>query len=126
VFGYTAYGPAKFAVRGLLEALRAELAPYDIHVGCCFPPDVDTPQLAYENQFKPDETRAISGTIKPIQADRVADCIVKGIDKKRFAMVPDLGTRLLGVGSGVAPGLIASVMDRSVRKARRAKGPAER
>ncbi|HEX7444311.1 MAG TPA: SDR family NAD(P)-dependent oxidoreductase, partial [Acidimicrobiales bacterium] len=44
VFGYTAYGAAKFAVRGLLEALRAEMVPHGVHVGCCFPPDVDTPQ----------------------------------------------------------------------------------
>ncbi len=27
VFGYTAYGPAKYAVRGLAETLRSELAP---------------------------------------------------------------------------------------------------
>ena len=118
VFGYTAYGPAKFAVRGLLEALRAEMAPYGIHVGCCFPPDVDTPQLAYENRFKPDETRAISGSIKPISADRVADCIVAGIDKERFALVPDRGTRLLAVGAGLAPRLITSVTDRAAAKAR--------
>src|SRR5262249_13793368 len=30
VFGYTAYAPAKFAVRGLAETLRVELAPYGI------------------------------------------------------------------------------------------------
>src|SRR4051812_5449541 len=41
VYGYTAYGAAKFAVRGLLEALRTELRPAGVHVGCCYPPDVD-------------------------------------------------------------------------------------
>ncbi len=118
VFGYTAYGPAKFAVRGLLEALRSEMAPHGVHVGCCFPPDVDTPQLAYENQFKPDETRAISGNIKPITADQVAACIVDGIDHRRFALIPDRATRLLAVGAGLAPGVITRVTDRTVTKAR--------
>jgi 3-dehydrosphinganine reductase len=125
VFGYTAYGAAKFAVRGLLEALRSELLPHGIHVACCYPPDVDTPQLAYENQFKPAETRAVGGTIKPIQPEQVADCIVKGIQKERFALTPDLGIRALGVGAGLAPRLIHAVMDRSVRRARRDElGPA--
>ena len=60
VFGYSAYTPTKFAVRGFLETLRAELAPYGIHVGCSFPPDTDTPQLADEEQYKPKETKAIA------------------------------------------------------------------
>ena len=118
VFGYTAYGAAKFAVRGLLEALRAELAPHGVHVGCCYPPDVDTPQLAEEDQYKPDETRAISGSFKPIPAEQVARCIVKGIENRRFALMPDAGSRMLLVLSGAAPGLVTRVMDRSARKAR--------
>lgn len=43
IFGYSAYAPAKFAVRGLMESLRAELVPRGVHVGVVFPPDVDTP-----------------------------------------------------------------------------------
>ena len=118
MFGYTAYGAAKFAVRGLLEALRAELAPHGVHVGCCYPPDVDTPQLAGEDQYKPDETRAISGSFKPIPAEQVARCIVKGIEHRRFALMPDAGSRMLLVLSGAAPGLVTRVMDRSARRAR--------
>ncbi len=121
VFGYTAYGPAKFAVRGLLEALRAEMAPHGVHVGCCYPPDVDTPQLAYENQFKPEETRAISGNITPISAEAVAACIVDGIDHRRFALIPDRSTRLLARASSLAPGLIARVTDRAASKGRAAR-----
>ncbi|HEY5154472.1 MAG TPA: SDR family oxidoreductase [Acidimicrobiales bacterium] len=119
VFGYTAYGAAKFAVRGLLEALRAELAPHGVHVGCCYPPDVDTPQLAWEDEYKPAETRAISGSFKPLTADQVARCIVKGIEHRRFALMPDAGSRMLLVLSGAAPGLVRRVMDRSARKGRR-------
>ncbi len=111
VFGYTAYAPTKFAVRGFLESLRAELLPHGVHVGCSFPPDTDTPQLADENRYKPKETKAISGTIKPLSAERVARSIVEGVEKERFAIVPDASTRAL-----------AKVMDRSVRKAQAGPG----
>jgi 3-dehydrosphinganine reductase len=122
VYGYTAYAAAKFAVRGLLESLRAELAPHGIHVGCCYPPDTDTPQLAWENAFKPEETRAISATFKAIQPEQVASCIVKGIERERFALMPDLGSRLLSIGAGIAPGVLTATMDRSVRRTQRDRG----
>ena len=49
VYGYSAYAPAKFAVRGLAETLRAELKPHGIVVGCAYPPDIDTPGLEAED-----------------------------------------------------------------------------
>jgi len=119
IFGYTAYAPAKFAVRGLLEALRGELKPHGVHVGCVYPPDVDTPQLAYENQYKPAETRAISGSIKPLTADAVAATIVEGIERRRFAIIPDAQTKLLARTIGLVPGVFTAVFDRSVRRAQR-------
>jgi 3-dehydrosphinganine reductase len=116
IFGYTAYTPTKFAVRGLLESLRAELAPRGIHVGCVFPPDVDTPQLEYESQFKPPETQAISGTIKPLAADTVAIAIVRGIEQERFVIAPDAQTKLLARAAGLLGGLLNRTFDRKVRK----------
>jgi 3-dehydrosphinganine reductase len=124
IFGYTAYTPTKFAVRGYSECLRAELRPYGIHVGCVFPPDVDTPQLAYENKFKPAETKAISGTIKPLSADRVAEAIVAGIEKERFWIIPDRTTRLLARGGGLLRGVLTSSFDRKVTAVRRHAAPA--
>jgi 3-dehydrosphinganine reductase len=118
VFGYTAYAPTKFAVRGFFESLRGELKPYGIHVGCSFPPDTDTPQLADENRYKPKETKAISGTIKPLSAGRVAQSIIDGIEKERFAIVPDVQTRGLAKVAGLAPSVVSGVMDRQVRRAR--------
>src|SRR5205085_5374802 len=60
VYGYSAYAPAKFAVRGLAETLRGELKPYDIVVGCAYPPDTDTPGLAQERATKPEATATLS------------------------------------------------------------------
>ena len=70
VFGYSAYAPAKFAVRGLTETLRAELAPHGIVVACAYPPDTRTPGLDAENELKPPETERISAAIKPREAAR--------------------------------------------------------
>ena len=58
VFGYSAYGPAKYAVRGLAETLRPELAPHGIVVACVYPPDTRTPGFDAENALKPAGDRA--------------------------------------------------------------------
>lgn len=121
VYGYTAYTPAKFAVRGLMESLRAEMRPYGIHVSCVCPADVDTPQLAEENQWKPDETKAVSGTVKPLSAERVAQAILKGIDKRQFLVCPDLQTRALGRMGSLVWGVLNRDFDRKVAKVRRAR-----
>jgi len=118
VFGYTAYGPAKFAVRGLMEALRSELKPYGVHVACVYPPDVDTPQLEDENQYKPAETAAITGAVKPMRPEAVAQSIVEAIDKKRFAVYPERGMALVGgLGPLFAP-VVRRMVDRKVRSVR--------
>jgi 3-dehydrosphinganine reductase len=119
IYGYSAYAPAKFAVRGLMECLRAELTPRGVHTGVVYPPDVDTPQLAEENQWKPAETHAINGTLKPLSADTVARAIVAGIERRRFVICPDLGTSALArLASLVSPVLNRS-FDRKAAAAAR-------
>jgi len=55
VFGYGAYSPSKFAVRGLCEVLRQEYKPFGLTVTGVYPPDVDTPMLTGEQRLKPAE-----------------------------------------------------------------------
>lgn len=119
VFGYAAYGPGKYAVRGLAETLRTELRPHGVHVGCVYPSDVDTPQLAGEMPFKPPELRAIAGTIKPIPPERVAAAIVKGIERRTPVIIPDLKTRSVYLAERYAPWFVRWWMDRTVARARR-------
>ncbi len=118
VFGYSAYSPPKFAVRGLLEVLRMELRPMGIHVGCVCPPDTDTPQLAYENRYKPAETFAISGAIKPFSPARVAASIVEGMEHGRFLITPDWQTKVVARTSGLLRGPWFAYFDGRVRKSR--------
>ena len=60
VFGYSAYSPAKFALRGFAEALQMEVRRDNISVVLAFPPDSDTPGFKLENEGKPKETELIS------------------------------------------------------------------
>jgi 3-dehydrosphinganine reductase len=120
VFGYTAYGPSKFAVRGLCDVLRIEMKPHGIHVACIYPSDVDTPQLAGEEPYKPEELHRIAGTIKPIPPEQVADAILHGLRRRSPVIYADPKTRLLARLAGTAPGFTRLYMNTSMRRARRA------
>lgn len=119
VFGYSAYAPSKFAVRGLLECLRAELRPHGVGVHCVYSGDVDTPQLAHENSIKPAECKAISGTVKTLSAEQVAASILRGIERSRFAIVPDVQTRVLVRLLSLLEGSLNRSFDRTVERVRR-------
>jgi 3-dehydrosphinganine reductase len=119
VFGYTAYGPAKFAVRGLTETLRSELAPHGIVVACAYPPDTRTPGFDAENLLKPPETERISAAIKPRDAADVARAVVKGIEKDRLVITADTQTAALARAAGLLGPYVRWSMDRQVAKVRR-------
>jgi 3-dehydrosphinganine reductase len=128
IFGYSAYSPAKFAVRGLGEVLRAELKPHGIGVSVVYPPDTDTPQLHEENKVKPAETFAISGNARAWSADDVATCILRGARRGRFTIAPGLEIALLARFHSLVHPLLDRVFDwQAARAARRAgeapKGP---
>jgi 3-dehydrosphinganine reductase len=112
LYGYTAYAASKFALRGLAEALRAELRPDGVAVSIVYPPDTDTPQLAQENLTKPPETKAITAQGGLWQADTVAREIMRGIRRRRFAITPCRRMTLLyWLASPIAP-LLAWYFDR--------------
>ncbi|TQE37625.1 SDR family NAD(P)-dependent oxidoreductase [Streptomyces ipomoeae] len=87
--------------------------------GVVFPPDVDTPQLAEENRWKPEETRVVGGTIKSLTAEQVAAAIVRGIDQRRFMICPDLGTRAPARFGSVLMPFLNREFDRGVRAVHR-------
>lgn len=119
VFGYSAYGPTKYAIRGLCDIIRNELKPHGIGVSCVYPSDVDTPQLAFEEPHKPPELKAVSGTIKPVPPEQVAAAILKGIQKASPVIYPELQTRFVARLSGMLPGFTRFYLDRVVARARR-------
>jgi len=111
MYGYTAYGASKFALRGFSDTLRMEMKPHGIQVSIVYPADTDTPQLTYENQYKPAELKQILQilpALDPIPPEQVARAIVGGIDRQKNVIIPDLGTslfiKLINIlGNGVYP-----------------------
>lgn len=120
IYGYTAYAASKFALVGLSQALRAEMWPHGVRVSVCLPPDTDTPQLAFENQYKPAETKAIAGTVKTLSAEAVADAMAEGMAKGTFEIYPDMASRMVALGQGVLPGVARWVCDAAQKKAQSA------
>jgi 3-dehydrosphinganine reductase len=104
LFGYTPYSPTKFALRGLAEALHAELRHEGITVSIAYPPDTDTPQLIEESRTKPAETRMMTARAGLWSAEDVAARILKGVSRGSFAITPGFElTALYRLGSLVAP-----------------------
>lgn len=122
LFGYTPYAPTKFALRGLAEALRAELKGTGVGVTIVYPPDTDTPQLAEENRTKPPETKALTAAAGLWTADAVAALALAGVRQGRFAITPGFPlTALAWLHSLLAP-ILRWHFDRVAAKAR---GPAK-
>ncbi|WP_172295301.1 SDR family oxidoreductase [Pseudoruegeria sp. HB172150] len=106
IYGYGAYAPSKFAVRGLAEVLRVELAPRGISVTLAYPPDTETPMLETEERLKPEATKLITASGGLWSPEDVARVILKRTDKGRFAVTPGWQmTALLWLHSLLAPGL---------------------
>jgi len=124
IFGYTAYSASKFALRGFAEALRCEVRPKKIHVSVCYPPDTDTPQHTFEQQYQPPEAKAIAGNAKCLSADEVARKLLQGMAAKRFHIVPGGSARFADVAYRLFPGMVRSMFDSDVRKAMAKSQPA--
>ncbi len=119
VYGLTDYCATKFGVVGFSEALRQELAPYNVRVQVLCPPDTDTPGLEEENTTKPAETRAVSGSARLFTAEEVAAAAIRGLTRRRFLIIPERMSRFAVAVKTVAPGIFFRAMDGIVRGAQR-------
>jgi 3-dehydrosphinganine reductase len=116
-FGYAAYAPAKFAVRGLAEALRAELRPRGVLVGCAVPAATDTPGYAREQRAKSEWLRRAAPPGRLLAPERVAAAIVEGARRGRFLITADPRTTAMVRLSGVLAPLLRARLDRAVDRA---------
>jgi len=121
VFGYTAYGASKYAVRGFSDALRAEMKPLGINLSIVFPPDTDTPQLAYEKQFKPFETEVIAGSSNTMPAEKVAHIILSGVKRNKYMIIPGIEGKLFYRLTSILKNLTYTIMDMMVKSAQKKK-----
>lgn len=122
VIGFSDYCAAKFAVVGLSEALRSELAPHGITVSVLCPPDMDTPGYAIENQSKPAETRAVSAGARILTADEAAAELFAGMARRAAVIIPGRDARFGVRLKRWAPRLVEWVMARQIRGVQRRRG----
>lgn len=116
--GYATYSPSKFAICGLTESLRSELGPLGIRFSILYPPDTDTPGFENENKSKPAEVMIISEGGGLLNAEQVAQKLMRGIKKNRFYIHPGQ-SRLLWSIARHFPNLAHTIMDGEFKKARK-------
>jgi 3-dehydrosphinganine reductase len=95
VFGYSAYSASKFAVTGFSDILRSEMKLHGIHVSIVFPPDVDTPQLAYETPLQPFEAQALAPFRSVMKTEAVARATLRGIARNQYIILPGFDSKLM-------------------------------
>lgn len=110
LYGFTAYSASKFAIEGLAQSLRNELAIGKSKVCVLYPPDTDTPMLAAENAYKPAVTKALSEGVV-LSAEYVADAALKGIADGKYQIIPGFRTKLNCFLIQHFPGLMRRYLD---------------
>lgn len=119
VYGYSAYGPSKFAVRGFSDVLRSELNPLNIKVSVVFPPDTQTPQLEYENKYKPQVLKILDESNKVMSPEAVAKNILRDTARGYYIITPGFDSSLMYHLNNLLGNLSYRVMDWMVFQARR-------
>jgi 3-dehydrosphinganine reductase len=119
IHGYAAYSPPKFALYGLSEVLRAELAPRGIGVTVVLPTSTHTPMLDRELKEAPPETKAIITSQRILDPPEVAEAALGAVARRRFEVIPGRDVALSTHAYRLAPRIGRAVVDREARKARR-------
>jgi 3-dehydrosphinganine reductase len=121
LYGYSAYSPSKFALRGLSDALRYELKPLGVRVSIAFPADTQTPQLEFENRYKPPVLKAlVEGNSKASSPQSVADRILRAVQKNQYLILPSTDSVLWYAVTVLFPGhALYWLVDQMMAQARR-------
>ena len=97
IIGFAGYAPSKCAVRSLSECVQMELKPYNIYTTLVSPPDVNTPMLHEEMQWKPEECKIISETGGLMQPEDISNDIIAAIQSWKFMVNTGFDGWLLGL-----------------------------
>ncbi|HEX8743974.1 MAG TPA: SDR family NAD(P)-dependent oxidoreductase [Thermoleophilaceae bacterium] len=119
IHGYGAYTPAKFALYGLSEVLRAELGPRGIGVTVVLPTSTRTPMLERELEEAPPETKAVITSTRILEPEEVAEAALRAVAKGRFEVVPGRDVALSMRAYRLAPRVGRALVDREARRGRR-------
>ena len=93
--GYTAYAASKAGLIAFSDGLRREAKGKNIQVMTILPADVETPMLKAEQLTMPLETKILNGQVKPIDADVVAQSVLKGLRISAREVVPGKNAKVM-------------------------------
>jgi len=105
-YGYSAYCASKYGVVGLAEVLRIELAPKGIDVSVVCPPEVETPLVVEERKSRPKQTESLKLMAGTLTVEFAVEQIRRGIDQRRFLIIPGKRARSLWFTNKLLPGFL--------------------
>lgn len=114
-YGYSAYSASKFALVGMAGVIRQEFAEYNIGVSVVCPPEVDTPMVVNEAEHILPQTRFTKDLGGTLSVEEVTRCIIKGVTKNRFMIIPGLRAKISYWHSRVFPNTFRAIMQMLVR-----------
>jgi 3-dehydrosphinganine reductase len=115
-FGYSAYCSSKHAITGLTSSLRVELKPQNIKCHLVCPSEFESPMVDDLNTYRTVENRKMVQTIPVMRIQKVADDIVRGIEKDKYLIVPGAVTRFFEKLNRYFPSLTRWTSDQIVRR----------
>jgi 3-dehydrosphinganine reductase len=118
-FGYSVYCSSKFAVHGLTDSLRGELKPQNIRFHLVCPPEFGSPMVEELNKYRTRENLRVVHTLPVLDVDTVADAVLKGMERKRYLIMPGLRTRFLDFSNRILPSAARLITDVQTRIAYR-------
>ena len=95
------YSATKFAILGFSQALRGELAPYNVKVTTLLPTLTDTDMVRDFHWFR---------FVQPMTPEHVARVLVKGLQSNSPEILVGWQTHLAVLGNRIAPGLLAKMV----------------
>src|SRR5262245_29339500 len=115
---YSVYGASKFAVQGLYESLRVELAPDGVHVGVVSPGHVETPLR--EKVLGPDGEpwkQAPEAPFRVWPVEKVVERLVRLIQRRQAeALIPGFVGPMLALEGFLGPALGDRLIARQFRR----------
>jgi 3-oxoacyl-[acyl-carrier protein] reductase len=95
------YSATKFALLGFSQALRGELAPYNVKVSSLLPTLTDTDMVRDFHWFR---------FVQPMTPEQVAKALVRGLDSQCPEILVGWQTHLAVLGNRIAPTLLEKVV----------------
>jgi len=104
------YSATKFAILGFSQALRGELAPYNVKVTALLPTLTDTDMVRQFDWFR---------WVQPITSEQVAKALVRGLKQGSPEVLVGWQAHLAVLGNRIAPSLVEKCVQWAAPKPQR-------